>query len=333
LECGGLAPLCYRWCEIETKAAPGRRTPGRRPKLEDPKVAKEIWIDVRIDRYRCLLASAIRFFEDLIPDLRVAKHLFPSQQFGETSHSQNHECLLFIGPFLHLRIVTVFAQEFSYGMASLHGTLSTREIASNENKEPRRSFTVAHSAPPSRHVASARQQPLQSDRAACSAGYRVSATGDTKNMQVTSELSQCAHGSEKSPSKAGRKLVLYRVRSRCWLSGSSAQTKELSRAVSHFGNPANADAAVTCTIRLFETSPSWTSSRNRPVLDRAVYSETFCRLAPGKRISLPWLTCTLPPLIGEYLRRSVCTNKWLLHWWWSSVRTFLPFHGQFWVET
>jgi len=27
LECGGLTPLCYRWRLIETKAAPGRRTP------------------------------------------------------------------------------------------------------------------------------------------------------------------------------------------------------------------------------------------------------------------------------------------------------------------
>src|SRR5262245_15771035 len=29
LECGGLAPLCYRSRPIETKAAPGRRTPRR----------------------------------------------------------------------------------------------------------------------------------------------------------------------------------------------------------------------------------------------------------------------------------------------------------------
>ena len=33
LECGGLAPLCYRSCKISTKAAPGRRTPRRRPLL------------------------------------------------------------------------------------------------------------------------------------------------------------------------------------------------------------------------------------------------------------------------------------------------------------
>jgi len=29
LECGGLAPLCYRTCESVAKAAPGRRTPKR----------------------------------------------------------------------------------------------------------------------------------------------------------------------------------------------------------------------------------------------------------------------------------------------------------------
>ena len=33
LECGDLAPLCYRSRQIDNKAASGRRTPRRRPNL------------------------------------------------------------------------------------------------------------------------------------------------------------------------------------------------------------------------------------------------------------------------------------------------------------
>lgn len=59
---------------------------------------------------RCLFSS-VRFFKHFISQLRVTKFLFPTQQVAQVADPENYERLVFIGPFLQLRIVSLFAHE------------------------------------------------------------------------------------------------------------------------------------------------------------------------------------------------------------------------------
>ena len=203
-----------------------------------------------MDRNRRHLVSSIRFFKDRVLRVRVAKQLLPTQQLIQIPHSKNHDRLLSIDPFLHLWIATVFVHELSQCMARLHHTLATREIASHQNEQPR-AFT--HSPPP---VASPRRPLPQSDQAACAGGYRVSATGGTKNTQAISAHSKCGHANGRSASRAEPKSPPSQAPLNRWPSESKARPAGSSHAASHFDSHSSADDADTCTIRLFQTSLS-----------------------------------------------------------------------------